>query len=394
MTDEYFEITGESSDDDKYSRLKGISWWDQERLHDAHIMIVGAGAIGNELIKNLALLGIGNLYIIDMDRIENSNLTRSVLYRSEDIGKYKANVAAERAMEINKDTIAHAFVANVIDDIGLGMFRQMDVVLGGLDNREARMHINQACYKVGVTWIDGAIEALNGFARVFSPKEGACYECTMTEMDWQLLNKRRSCALLTNEQLLEGKVPTTPTSSAIIAGVQVQEMLKILHGDKNLPVLYGKGFVFNGFTHDSYIAEYTRKPDCLCHDSVWETEEQSWASASMKISEVLAEIRKNMGQNTVIDLDREIITKGICKCGSHVTFNIPAHKLTGEMLMCDNCGTTMQYDSTHTINGSETFFDMTFEEIGIPPLHIVSARNGSDIRYYEFTDDNYSGFFK
>ena len=135
-----------------------------------------------------------------------------------------------------------AFIANIIDDVGLGVFRRMDVVLGGLDNREARLAINQSCYKVNKPWIDGAIEVLNGFARVFIPGKGACYECTMTDTDWQLINKRESCALLTHEEMASGKIPTTPTSSSIIAGIQVQEMLKLLHSDRDLPTLAGKGY--------------------------------------------------------------------------------------------------------------------------------------------------------
>ena len=161
-----FELQSSDFEEDRYSRLRLIPWWDQERLKNATIMVVGAGAIGNELIKNLALLGIGHILIYDMDAIENTNLTRSVLYRAKDVGRYKAEVAAERATEMNPDVKAKAFIANIIDDVGLGVFRRMNVVLGGLDNREARLSINQSCYKVDKPWIDGAIEALNGFARV------------------------------------------------------------------------------------------------------------------------------------------------------------------------------------------------------------------------------------
>ena len=233
------ELTSADFEEDRYSRLRLIPWWDQEKLKNACILVVGAGAIGNELIKNLALLGIGKILIVDMDKIEQTNLTRSVLFRAGDVGRYKAEVAAERAMELNPDVRAKAFTRNVIDDIGLGLFARVDVALGGLDNREARLAINQSCYKLGKTFIDGAIEALGGFARVFAPP-GPCYECTMTEADWRMINQRKSCALLTHEQMAEGKIPTTPTSSSIIAGVQVQEMLKILHADRGLPTLAGK----------------------------------------------------------------------------------------------------------------------------------------------------------
>ena len=242
------EILQLDINENRYSRFELIPWWSQELLHNSTIMVVGAGAIGNELIKNLALLGIGKIVIIDMDMIEQTNLSRSILYRMSDVGKYKAEVAAEKAMEINPDIKAIALKSNIVTDIGLGVFRKMDVVLGGLDNREARLAINQSCYKVNKPWIDGAIEVLNGFARVFVPP-GPCYECTMTENDWKLINKRKSCALLTHEQMLEGKTPTTPTSYSIIAGVQVQEMLKLFHKDRKLPTLAGKGYVSPSSNH-------------------------------------------------------------------------------------------------------------------------------------------------
>ncbi len=61
-------------DDDRYSRLRLISWWEQEKLAAAKILVVGAGALGNEVLKNLALLGVGRIYVIDSDKIESSNL--------------------------------------------------------------------------------------------------------------------------------------------------------------------------------------------------------------------------------------------------------------------------------------------------------------------------------
>ena len=326
-----FELNNSDFEEDRYSRLRLIPWWDQDRLKNATIMVVGAGAIGNELIKNLTLLGIGRILIYDMDAIESTNLTRSILYRARDVGHYKAEVAAERAMEINPDVKAKAFIANIIDDVGLGVFRRMNVVLGGLDNREARLAINQSCYKVNRPWIDGAIEALNGFARVFVPGQGACYECTMTEMDWRLINKRKSCALLTHEQMAEGKIPTTPTSSSVIAGIQVQEMLKLLHADRNLPTLAGKGYVFNGLTHDSYVVEYQRKDDCMSHDTYEKIIEKPWSARATSLGEMLAEIRSELGEKAVLDFDRDIATTAKCSCGENKVLFTPVHKLKGEM---------------------------------------------------------------
>lgn len=387
MENDTLELQSSDFEEDRYARLRLIPWWDQERLKNATIMVVGAGAIGNELIKNLTLLGIGRILVYDMDAIESTNLTRSVLYRARDVGRYKAEVAAERAKEMNPDVKAKAFIANIIDDVGLGVFRRMNVVLGGLDNREARLSINQSCYKVDRPWIDGAIEALNGFARVFIPGQGACYECTMTETDWMLINKRKSCALLTHEQMAEGKIPTTPTSSSIIAGIQVQEMLKLLHADRNLPTLAGKGYVFNGLTHDSYVVEYQCKEDCMSHDTYEKIVEKPWSVKTIALKDVLAAIRSELGERAVLDFDRDIAIRAKCSCGECKDLFTPVHKLKGHMLTCPKCGAQMTFDSIHSIKGEEDFLDKTPYDIGIPLLHIVGGRVGMNTTYYEFTAD-------
>ena len=385
------ELTSADFAEDRYSRLRLIPWWDQEKLKNACILVVGAGAIGNELIKNLALLGIGSILIVDMDKIEQTNLTRSVLFRAGDVGRYKAEVAAERAMELNPDVRAKAFTSNIIDDIGLGVFARADVVLGGLDNREARLAINQSCYKLGKTFIDGAIEALGGFARVFAPP-GPCYECTMTEADWRMINQRKSCALLTHEQMAEGKIPTTPTSSSIIAGVQVQEMLKILHADRGLPTLAGKGYVFNGLTHDSFIVEYQKKPDCMSHDAYGPAEKMPWRAEETTLEQVLEKARADLGEGAVVDFDRDIASVASCACGHQKPLFAPVHKLRGADLACPECGKTMQFETFHTLTGSEDFLNKPLSEIGIPPLHIFCGRRGMEERYYECTGDEAAVF--
>src|SRR5687767_16029219 len=85
---------------DRFDRFRLIQWWDQGKLARAKVLVVGAGALGNEIIKNLALLGAGNVLIADLDRVENSNLSRSALYRARDNGKFKAETAAAAARDL------------------------------------------------------------------------------------------------------------------------------------------------------------------------------------------------------------------------------------------------------------------------------------------------------
>ncbi len=202
--------------------------------------------------------------MIDLDEVEPSNLSRSVLFRSEDGGQPKAEVAARRAGELNPEIAIIPMHGDVITDLGLGLFADVDLVIGCLDNREARLWVNRQCWKVGTPWIDAGIQEIQGVVKVFVPPDSACYECAMTERDYQLLNLRYSCPLLRREEIVAGKVPTAPTIASMMAALQVQEALKLLHG---LPVAAGSALVFNGVANQFYSTRLPRRDDCLSHET-------------------------------------------------------------------------------------------------------------------------------
>ena len=165
--------------------------------------------------------------------------------------------------------------------------------------------------------------------------------------------------------------------------------LKLLHADRNLPTLAGKGYVFNGLTHDSYVVEYQEKPDCMSHDIYESIEEMPWSTDKTTLGEILQVIKNDLGENAVLEFDRNIAITAHCSCGGSKTLLCPVHKLRGEMLLCDHCGGTMQFSSAHMLHGDEDFLEKTPAEIGIPPLHIVCGRTGTTMKYYEFTGDQY-----
>src|SRR4051812_43780817 len=285
-----------NNNDDRFSRFRLIGWWDQEKLRAARVLVIGAGALGNEILKNMALLGFANIVVVDLDSIEASNLSRSILYRASDVGRRKADAAADAVKNIFPQAQVHPITANVVHGLGLGLFGWADVVLAGLDNREARLWINRACWKMNKPWIDGAIEGINGVARVFLPGTPPCYECTLGETDWAILNRRMSCNLLALESDTEGKVATTPTISSIIAGLQVQEAVKLLHG---LPVLAGKGFIFEGLNHTSYRVEYSVNPDCMSHYTYGEMHALEESSRQLTLAQLLSHARRLLGAEDV-----------------------------------------------------------------------------------------------
>ena len=369
----------------RFSRFELISWWDQSRLRSARVLVIGAGALGNEIVKNLALLGVGNVLVADMDRIEHSNLSRSVLFRAEDRGRYKAEVACDSARRIYPDMTAHPFVANIVHDLGWGAYFWADAILGGLDNREARVAINRGAALAGKPWIDGAIEVLSGVARVFDPASGACYECTMSEVDWKILESRRSCALLTREEMLEGKVPTTPTIGSIVAAFQVQEMVKQLHG---LPTLAGQGLAIDGMSGETYRVRYPRKPDCMGHDRCGCLERLGRGVADVRLGDLLAQARRTLGPEATVGLSRDVIARLVCPaCGEAQDVFKSLGKVTEREAACPSCGQTRVPETLLTLGLEDGLEDRTFEQLGAPPYDVVCARSGDKAIWYWFDGD-------
>ena len=320
-----------------------------------------------------------------MDRVEDSNLSRSVLFRESDNGRPKSEAAAESVRGIYPLAKVQPFVGDVVHDLGMGVYRWADVVLGGLDNREARLSINRSCYRLNRPWIDGAIESIQGVARVFVP-DSPCYECTMTEGDWNLVQKRRSCNLLSREEMETGKTPTTPTISSIIAGVQCQEAVKLLHG---LEVNAGCGWVFQGLTADSYPVRYQMKEDCFSHDPLDEIIPLEVGSEEMPVGRLLEMARKELGEKAVIEISRDMIEKLICpKCHREEYFHTSLGKVPLGSAWCPHCPDTMrEVVSFYVIDRGKPFLDKTFAQIGLPAYDIVMARTRDRCVGYEFSAD-------
>ena len=369
-------------ENDRYGRMRLISWWRQEKLLASKVLVVGAGALGNEVIKNLALLGVGHLFIIDYDTIEATNLTRSVLYRSSDAGSAKAERAAAAAAAMNPDVKVRALNGNVITDLGLGVFADVDVVIGCLDNREARLWINRQCWKVTKPWVDGAIQEISGTCKVFVPPASACYECGMSERDYQLINLKYSCPLLKREDVAEGKVPTAPTISSIIGGLQVQEALKLLHGHV---VKAGAAMVFNGEGNNFYTSNYQRKEECLSHETYASIEDFDVGSGST--AEQLFAASKSP-KSAVLVLDRELLVDVTCPtCSVHHEVMRAVAKLTYKDGLCPKCRNVMQMQRVHRVERGTPLAKRKLGELGVPPFDIVKVSVGQEVRWVRLAGD-------
>ena len=162
------------------------------------ILIVGAGGLGCEIAKDLALSGFKEIHIIDMDKIDISNLNRQFLFRMKDVGRYKSEVVAEF---LTKRITTCTVVAHVskIQDMPLDFFKQFMVFIAGLDNVEARQYLNLIAHvlvefdesnnprpETQMPVIDGGTEGFRGQARVIWPYKTACFECTIDSLTPQI----------------------------------------------------------------------------------------------------------------------------------------------------------------------------------------------------------------
>ena len=303
-----------------------LSWFKMDCVKAARVLVVGAGALGNEVLKNLALFGVGNIYIADYDTIEYSNLTRSVLFREEDADKgyYKSEVAARRVMEINPNIRVKPIVGRLDTGVGLGLYRRMNVVVGCLDSRMARLQLNRQCIRANIPWVDGSIENLEGLARVY--RRGVnCYECELPEQTKKKIESRVSCADVAKRNISVGRVPTTPVIASIIGAVQCQEAMKIIHEGKSnqhdFTSMCGKWFYYEGshLTTRIYKSAIWAE-DCMAHEEWNPVIEIDRLSADCTVGETLQLLRSILQVEEVeINLRNtrfveKLVTKGDNKC--------------------------------------------------------------------------------
>ena len=359
---------------DRYSTLRQINWWEQQRLAESKVMVIGAGALGNDVLKNLALIGVGRVIVVDFDKIEAANLSRAILFRPEHYGRFKAEVAAEQLKLLNPDVEVDAYVNDVMMDVGLGVYRRMDVVIGCLDNREARMVVNKACWRVSRPWIDGGLNTLDGLVRVFTPPDGPCYECTMSTRDYELLNIRYSCP---PGMKMTGNLPTTPTAASIIAGMQVQEAVKLLHG---LKVESGSGRYYSGKSLRMTVVNYPRKDDCPGHETY-----DKIIEVPRRVDDLTVGTFLELVGATAIGLDYEVLTFFACPACRQTEKVFRPYHLVADQIECPKCGGKRLFDITFTVGASAAHISLA--QLGIPKLPIIRVFRDSRWFYYELTGD-------
>lgn len=154
-----------------------------KRIRESRVLLVGAGGIGCELLKNLVLTGFKEIHIIDLDTIDLSNLNRQFLFRHEHIKKPKASVAKEVAGKFQPNAKLEAYHANIKDSrFNVDWFADFNIVFNALDNLDARRHVNRMCLAANVPLIESGTTGFNGQVQVIKKGQTECYDCNPKEV--------------------------------------------------------------------------------------------------------------------------------------------------------------------------------------------------------------------
>ncbi|MBD3194714.1 MAG: hypothetical protein GF317_06650 [Candidatus Lokiarchaeota archaeon] len=315
----FFSKDLSSKERNLYDRQFRLEGWSQEIVKKSSVLIAGVGGLGCEIAKNLAMVGVGNLELVDLDIIEYSNLNRQVLFVDAEEGESKAIAAAKKLRAINPFIEINAY-NNSLERLDPKIYEKVDLVVGGLDSMIARLNLNAQCVRFKKPLIDGGVSGYHGHVYNIFPYENACYECNplpTSEMDDMAactvvgVPRKRIHCIFKGNMLFEDKFQRDPdpknieevqfiqeeanrlakkhnflplfsksdivnvidrhdpgiiTINAIIASLQSHEVIKTLHWLNNNNALgtpITNYIVFNAMTMKFYRIEKKRNLDCI-----------------------------------------------------------------------------------------------------------------------------------
>ncbi|MCW4039794.1 MAG: HesA/MoeB/ThiF family protein [Candidatus Bathyarchaeota archaeon] len=230
----------------RYDRQIMIPGWDesgQKKLKSATIVVAGSGGLGSPSSIYLAAAGVGHLIIVDRDIFELSNLNRQILGWQKDIGRWKAEAAAEKLRRLNPDIQITPRVMEISQDNVGELLENADLVVDALDNWSTRFLINKTCVDLNIPFIHAGVFGLYGQIMTVIPNKGPCLRCLLPETPKDV-----------------GKFPVLGATPGLFAMLQVMEALKILVGIGES--LTGKMLLFDGSNMTVTRINISRRPDC------------------------------------------------------------------------------------------------------------------------------------
>lgn len=363
------------TDFEQFSRTS-CTFLSREMISKLKLVVVGAGALGNEAVKALGLLGAGAVLVVDPDKIELSNLTRSIFFRSADQQKSKADTLARAASEIFPHTKWDSCNAEIAD-LGLGRLADSDLILSCVDSDLARIEIAWLSLRLNLPVSDaglGGPDYWRGRVSFFPGRCAACFCC-------KLPPKRRREVLTTAQSrgnscwadTVVPVAPSTPTMAAIFGALQVDFGLRCLLELQN-PASADFAASTIEIRLDSH-AELLRfvthiSPECPLHSPA----EQS----SARLPHPQATVRELLDSQSAesIDLDWPICVAAKCtKCGRGWQ---PMRRVAWlrRFGVCPGCGSRniLENENLSGFDRHSAWADVPMIHLGLPNDHLYAVR--------------------
>lgn len=375
------------------------------------VLVPGTGAVGNEVSKNLVLMGF-QVTNVDFDYVEDSNLSRTVLFRKEDIRKPKALVATERLKEmaLTDNPQITGLHGNLMTDFGKGrLFMDHDIVISCVDTMQCRAFISDWCVRTGTPFFEVGAEGLDVNVTFYAPPEG--YQqisdgkiieklpssdgffpkplnkftvCLREEIGQGYFDgQRNSCSGFKMKDTSLQKIPTIQTSSAMAAAIVSTELIKYLSGKDTLR---NKVLFYYGLHHETLCCSYTPNENCLIHK-----ENIPIRTLEIKptdtMGDILSKIRDQWGGEPLMHVPSFVFSGHCACCGKKMKINNRSSEIYDDERWCDECRSryddyvmrqdyASQWDRTpveFTLFTEERFLKMHPQEIGIPQDDIVKV---------------------
>ncbi|MEI7613241.1 MAG: molybdopterin-synthase adenylyltransferase MoeB [Betaproteobacteria bacterium] len=236
----------------RYSRhilLDEIGIEGQDKIVNAHVLVIGAGGLGSPAALYLASAGVGHITLADGDSVDLTNLQRQILHTQERVGQMKALSGQVALASINPQVVVEPMSERLVGEALEARVAAADVVLDCCDNFTTRYAVNRACVKHRKPLVSGAAIRFSGQLSVFDARRenAPCYHCLFPEGDDV---EETRCALLGIFAPLTG----------IIGSMQAAEALKLISGAGQAAV--GRLLLLNGLTMEWRSVAYGKDPQC------------------------------------------------------------------------------------------------------------------------------------
>ncbi len=351
----------------RFERHGRIPGWKQERLSRATVIITGMGALGNEVARIMAISGVGKLIICDPDVIEESNLSRTVLYRQEDIGALKVDAAdlALRALSPNIEIVKRA--SFLIHGIGLGEIRDANLVIGCLDSHSARLQLAGRCQLVMAKYLDGGTHPWGGEVRPYFNSQGPCYGCSLSPEKRSIVDEPWSCLDHEKDDPEGSAIPSSAIVGAWMGTIALRFLMSLICPEGTLKIDAARG--------TSVIVKEKKDPDCAMHSPIGTS-----AKIDVSCKDTFGRLKQALPAGSVA-LAWTPVQRGLycTKCRHRETrWGIPSIEI------CPECGDV--YRPRTTVELDDVPESLALETIGIAPREILAVRQKTGLEWIELCE--------